>query len=197
MISKTSILITKWLLHTGAISNEDRELYEYAAYSFLFSLIPLFIVLIFGLAFGMVTEGILMILPFMFIRKFSGGLHLKSAKACLISSSVLLISLFLLIKMTHIYTAYFFCSVAVFLFAIQLFILSPVDSEARRLSETEQFVFRKVARAIVGLSCSIYFSLITFKLYSLAIPIGFGIILSGLLQLPCFFKDSPFSRFTQ
>ena len=197
MISKTSVLITKWLLHTGAISNEDRELYEYAAYSFLFSLIPLFMAFIFGLALDMVTEGFLMILPFMFIRKFSGGLHLKSAKACLISSSVLLISLFLLIKTTHTYTAYFFCSVAVFLFAIQLFMLSPIDSEARRLSEKERFVFRKVARIIVVLSCIIYFALAAFKLYYFAIPVGFGIILSGLLQLPCFFKDSPFSRFTQ
>ena len=197
MIQKASFFVTKWLLQAGAISIEDKDLYEYAAYSFLFSLIPLFMAFIFGLALDMVTEGFLMILPFMFIRKFSGGLHLKSAKACLISSSVLLISLFLLIKMTHIYTAYFFCSVAVFLFAIQLFMLSPIDSEARRLSEKERFVFRKVARIIVVLSCFIYFALAALKLYNIAVPVGYGIMLSGLLQLPCFFNLWFLHRYTQ
>lgn len=197
MIQKASFFVTKWLLQAGAISIEDKDLYEYAAYSFLFNLIPLFMAFIFGLVLDMVTEGFLMILPFMFIRKFSGGLHLKSAKACLISSSVLLISLFLLIKMTHIYTAYFFCSVAVFLFAIQLFMLSPIDSEARRLSEKERFVFRKVARIIVVLSCFIYFALAALKLYNIAVPVGFGIMLSGLLQLPCFFNLRFLHRYTQ
>lgn len=197
MIQKASFFVTKWLLQAGAISIEDKDLYEYAAYSFLFSLIPLFMAFIFGLALDMVTEGFLMILPFMFIRKFSGGLHLKSAKACLISSSVLLISLFLLIKMTHIYTAYFFCSVAVFLLAIQLFMLSPIDSEARSLSEKERFVFRKVARIIVVLSCFIYFALAALKLYNIAVPVGFGIMLSGLLQLPCFFNFGFLHRYTQ
>ena len=38
----------------------------------------------------MVVEGLLMILPFMLIRKFSGGFHLKSSTVCLVSSTLLL-----------------------------------------------------------------------------------------------------------
>ena len=197
MIQKTSTAVTKWLLHAGAISIEDKELYEYAAYSFLFSLIPLFLVFIFGLALGMVTEGILMILPFMLVRKFSGGLHLKSARICLISSSVMLISFLLLIKATHTYEAYAICSAAVLIFSIQLFLLSPVDSEARRLSEKERLVFRRVARSVTFVSCSAYFLLLFFGLYRFAVPLGFGIILSGLLQFPCFLKLDSLQKYTQ
>lgn len=57
MIRKASIAISKWLLNTGAISEDDKELYEYAAYSFLFSLLPLCLVIIIGCAVNMVIEG--------------------------------------------------------------------------------------------------------------------------------------------
>lgn len=59
MIRKASIAISKWLLNTGAIYEDDKELYEYAAYSFLFSLLPLCLVIIIGCAVNMVIEGIL------------------------------------------------------------------------------------------------------------------------------------------
>ena len=48
-----SSIIVKWLLHAGVISENDRELYEYAAYSFLFSLLPLVLVMLLGCASGM------------------------------------------------------------------------------------------------------------------------------------------------
>ena len=41
MISKAASTISEWLLSSGAISEKDRSLYEYAAYSFIFSLVPL------------------------------------------------------------------------------------------------------------------------------------------------------------
>ena len=96
MIRKASIAISKWLLNTGAISEDDKELYEYAAYSFLFSLLPLCLVIIIGCAVNMVIEGILMVIPFMLIRKFSGGFHLNSSAVCFVSSTALL-SLFIFI----------------------------------------------------------------------------------------------------
>lgn len=78
MIARMSSIIVKWLLHAGAISENDRELYEYAAYSFLFSLLPLILIMLLGCASGMLLEGVLMIVPFILVRKFSGGFHLQS-----------------------------------------------------------------------------------------------------------------------
>jgi len=87
MISKAASTISEWLLSSGAISEKDRSLYEYAAYSFIFSLAPLVIVAIIGSILGMLAEGIILILPFMFIRKFSGGYHLKSSRICFVTST--------------------------------------------------------------------------------------------------------------
>ena len=103
MITKMSSAIAKWLLHAGAISESDRELYEYAAYSFLFSLLPLCLIVILGCITGMVIEGLLMILPFMLIRKFSGGFHLKSPGICLLSSTLLLSAFLFIIRFRFLY----------------------------------------------------------------------------------------------
>ena len=63
--------LVKWLLKTGAISQQDADVYEYGIYSFLFSLIPFALVLVLSIPLGMVTEGFLLIVPFFFLRKFT------------------------------------------------------------------------------------------------------------------------------
>ena len=90
MIRELTSGIAKWLEQEGAISGEDNGLFSYAVYSLLFGLLPIFIAVVLGLAFGMLREGLLMITPFMLIRKFSGGYHLDSPKLCVILSTALL-----------------------------------------------------------------------------------------------------------
>lgn len=187
MISAVSARIVKWLLRAGAISQNDKELYEYAAYSFLFSLLPLCLVIVLGSIIGMLVEGILMMLPFMMIRKFSGGVHLKSSTICFVSSTLLL-SIFILVIKTItteskiiIFTCFTIAS------AIQIFLCSPLDNEARKLSEREFSVFRKVARTMSAIFLSLYLLLLLFEQVRFATPIGAGIILTALLQVPCIF----------
>ena len=67
--------LSDWLVQQDAIESCDRELYEYAMHSFLVSAIPLAIFLIVSGVIGMLTEGLLIVIPFMVTRKFSGGYH--------------------------------------------------------------------------------------------------------------------------
>lgn len=185
MISKASKHIVKWLLHTGAISIEDRELYEYAAYSFLFEFIPFILVSAIGVILGMFIEGMLMILPFILIRKFSGGFHLDSAAICLVLSTLLLFLLLIFAKYITTHNYIILYSLLVVGFSAQIFILSPIDSAARKISSTQRIVFRKIARIILIIVCTIYFVLYALGLENAASSIGAGIILTGILQLPC------------
>ena len=82
--------LVKWLLKTGAISQQDADVYEYGIYSFLFSLLPFALVLILTVPLGMVTEGFLLIVPFFFLRKFTGGF--QSALPCSVTSTLLLLA---------------------------------------------------------------------------------------------------------
>lgn len=179
--------ITQWLLKTGAIAEREEELYEYAVFSFLFSLFPLCLVMIIGGISGMFIEGILMILPFMMIRKFSGGYHLNSSVVCFISSTLLLSTSLALIGLINSLGSYDVLLCAAVMNALQIFVYSPIDSKKRKLSKKEQEVFREIARLMV--SVFLAFSLLLYFLGAekFAVPIWMGIIITALLQLPCIF----------
>lgn len=189
MITRLSKFVAKWLLDMGAISQQDMELYEYAVYSLFFNLIPVGIAVVLGLLLHMVCEGILLVLPFILIRKFSGGYHLKSPGTCFIASTT-----FLLLSMLSIQCImrgnHFVSFTVVVIFAVLLiFALSPIDSDARKLTENKTKAFRKMARRISGIVFIVFLILLTMKAYRFAVPIGTGIVITAILQLPCIFQE--------
>lgn len=187
MIEVLSSKIVEWLLNAGTVSKEDRGLYEYATYSLLFSLMPLVLVMLLSVIFGMLLEGVLMILPFLLIRKFSGGYHLKSPAVCLISSTAILSGL--LAAVGYVIEAGGTCiySALVFAAGIHIFFRQPIDNASRPLTARERAVFKKVARIMTCVFLIIYSTLLTFDQLQLSTPIGGGVILTALLQLPCYF----------
>lgn len=184
MIRELSSGIAKWLEQEGAISGEDNGLFSYAVYSLLFGLLPIFIAVVLGLAFGMLREGLLMITPFMLIRKFSGGYHLDSPKLCVILSTALLAlamgSIKLIVQEGYIK----FLTVLVFLSVICLCVFSPVENHARKLTSKERRLFRKIACVLAVIAMAVY--LIMYKTASVqyTAALGTGILLVAILQVP-------------
>ena len=178
--------LTQWLIENRAIEATDKELYEYAFYSIGITISPFVIVLIFGLWMGVPIEGVTMVLPFMCIRKYSGGYHAKSAKSCFISSCiVLMICLWLVTKIRYgiwlgIFVFVSVCSIAYF---------SPIDSENRRLEEDEIQDCKKKAIliSIVFLCLKIVFLILGLENFTVAISVG--MILSAGLQFPAIVKN--------
>ena len=177
--------LVKWLLKTGAISQQDAEVYEYGIYSFLFSCVPFALVLVLSIPLNMAWEGILLIVPFFFLRKFTGGFHFQSTLPCLVTSTLLLLASLAGIKALLPKPPLLAVYLTVYLSLIPIFVLSPIDSINRKLSLKEQRVFRRTA---IGLGCffaALFTLLMGFELYRIAVPIGGGIVLTALLQLPC------------
>lgn len=177
--------LVKWLLKTGAISQQDAEVYEYGIYSFLFSCVPFALVLVLSIPLNMAWEGILLIVPFFFLRKFTGGFHFQSALPCLVTSTLLLLASLGGIKALLSKPPLLAVYLAVYLSLIPIFLLSPIDSINRKLSSKEQRVFHRIA---IGLGCffvALFTLLMGFELYRIAVPIGGGVVLTALLQLPC------------
>lgn len=190
MIQELSSKVAQWLEQEGAISGEDNGLFSYAVYSLLFGLLPIFIVVILGLAFGMLREGLLMITPFMLIRKFSGGYHLQKPRTCFFVSTLLIVSVCGLMKANLQIENQIPLSGVVILSCITLCILSPIDSDSRKLNNSEKKVFRRVAQIM---SCSLmfsYFLFLFFEFYHIAIPLGMGLAMAASLQLPCLITHS-------
>lgn len=188
MIRKAANILAKWLLKTGAISEVDRELYEYGIYSFLFTLIPLFAVIVLSFPFHITLEGILFIIPFIFLRKFTGGFHFSSAWLCALVSIVVLSAFLLGIKVLLLLSPSIPAYVAVYLSLIPIVSLSPIDSVNRRLTHKERAIFRKIAICLGTIFVALFTLFMLLGVPHIAIPIGAGVVLTALLQLPCFLE---------
>lgn len=189
MIKEFSYRIAKWMEREGAISDKDNDLFAYAVYSLLFGLLPIFIVMILGLAFGMLREGLLMISPFMLIRKFSGGYHLESPKVCVIVSIALLTLAMALLKVVAQGGYMSFLTVMVSLSVICLCVFSPVENSARMLTNTEKRFFRKTACVLAIISLLVYLVLCETTYVQCAAAFGIGILLVACLQFPSGIKS--------
>lgn len=185
MINKVSSFVSKWLLREGAITENDQSIYTYAVYSLLFGMAPVAIALLLGALFNMVVEGIFLIIPFMLIRKFSGGCHLSSSKVCGVISTSMLVVAFLLIKLFSLEQYINFLFPCVIISVICVFTLSPIDSKARQLSENERKIFRSIARILSLIFLLVYLVLLASKYIRIAASVGVGILVVAALQIPC------------
>lgn len=174
--------ITRWLIKRETIKIEDKELYEYAVYSFLLTAEPVVLILIIGGLLGKMIEGVAIIIPFMFIRKFSGGIHAKKLWVCMLISFGLLFLAVWLVDKLNINT---FLSITVVGAAVSLMWFSPVDSENRRLSMAEKKEYKVITVFMTIVFVTIYGLILhtEFKVY--AVGIAEGIILTAMLQIPC------------
>lgn len=89
-LNNMSDKIADWLILQKAITTDERELYAYAVHCLFSLLYPIVFASVIGAFLGMITEAIAMIMPFILIRKFSGGYHADSFKKCLVLSSIVI-----------------------------------------------------------------------------------------------------------
>jgi len=168
-----------WLIKCNAIENEDRELYEYAVNVLILTIAPLVLVMVIGLVTGWLYNGILLILPFLIMRKFSGGFHARYASVCFILSVAVLIICMYLTTVAVLDIRLNLCTVAAL---VSLAWNSPVDSQNRRLDQTEHVRYKHI---MVGLAFAfglLYFVLVILKYTQCAVCISTGIILTAFLQ---------------
>ena len=177
--------LSGWLVQQNAIKPDDRELYEYAMYSFLVSVMPLVIFLVASGVIGMLTEGLLIVIPFMVTRKFSGGYHAGHAYTCMMISVGLLASSFYVVIHAE-------CNWIVHILAaisgLSVVINSPIDSENKRLEEDEMNQYRRTTCLLVIITIILYSVLIALNQRYYAVCLAVSLVLTAILQLPCIFQ---------
>lgn len=182
MIYKCASVISNWLLGAGVIQAEDKELYEYAAYSVLITMSPMILAIIFGGIMGSLCQSIVLIVPFMIIRKFSGGYHAKNPMLCFVISCLLLVLCIIISNKAE----YGVVTVSTLLISsISLILFSPIDSENRRLEQIEKHRYQLFTAILTILFSVLSVGLYYMKQPTYAVCISIGIILSAVLQIPC------------
>ncbi|MDE7431273.1 MAG: accessory gene regulator B family protein [Lachnospiraceae bacterium] len=186
MMEKCANIIADWLISCKVVEETDKELYSYAVHSIILSLSPLALAIGFGVCMGCVRQSVMIIMPFVIIRKFSGGYHTKHAWSCLIWSCLLLL---LCITMSF----YIKCGWEIALItvgaAVSLILNSPIDNVNRELDREEHHRYKKVTTVLVLIFVFTALLLFECRLYIYSICISIGIVLSAGLQLPCIFKE--------
>lgn len=185
MISKCKEGIITRLIECSVIGEADRELYEYAVHSLWLNVAPIFLVLLLGGVMGRIKEGLLLIIPFLAIRKYAGGFHAKKESTCLVSSSLLLA---LCVYLTgHLnFDIILNCFVAVSI--ISLMVFSPIDTENRRLDAEEKKRYKFLTCVRVLIVAVVYLMLVMCHAYNYAVCIAIGMMLSAGVQVPCILK---------
>lgn len=185
MIQKIAENISAWLMKKEFREEDQYALLVYAIYSLILGIMPLLIIMIWGITLGMLREGLILIIPFILIRKFSGGFHLDSLSSCIVCSNFLIASMIGLIKLVVNTDQITTLSSIVVISVIFICRHSPIENKSRRLSQIEVQVFKKIARIIAIVALVIYFALLIIAPITDAISFGVGILLVALLQTPC------------
>lgn len=144
MFKKISESIVNSASDKKIIKNDDRDEMIYGLNTFLTVIVNILSSLFIGFLFHMVAEVILFILVYKSLRKYVGGSHASTAWRCYISSCVTYVIVLICIMyypLTNIVT-----TVAVFISAIVLWILAPVEAPKKPLDEVEQKVFKQRSR---------------------------------------------------
>lgn len=172
--------ILEWLTTKGDISEDEYELYQYAIIC-LFSLCaPLFFSILIGHILRKEIESILMIIPFICIRKFAGGYHSKKFRNCIIASIIIIVSFINI----GIIINYKMVIVFGIISSLGLLIFSPIDSNNRRLNDIEKKTCKRIVLIFIGVIWIIVIKLTVWKMDEYAKYMALGIVLSFILQLP-------------
>ncbi len=182
MISKCADFLTDLLIKNNGIEEQDRDLYQYAIYIVLLTISPIFLAIAYGTFFGCIIESVWIILPFMIIRKFSGGYHTEHAWTCFTFSSILLISC---IYCSQHITNERSLLIVTFVSILTLSIFSPIEHVNHPLTQKEKVLYQRYVHRILFVLSMIILFMYLLHYVNISKCLSIGIILSAILQLPC------------
>jgi len=182
MLSYVSRHIVDWLILKKAVEEEDRELYEYAAYNLIFTSIPLGAFLIVCGIIGYFVKGLLLLTALLAVRRYSGGFHAKTPFGCMCISSAVLAICFVY---STIVQNGLFVGIVTAVSAAGVFILSPIDSENRRLDMEEKRRYRLLARRNVCVLFLLYILCTIAGYHSFAVCLSIGTTAGALALIVC------------
>lgn len=183
MINNLSAHIIDKLISKGNITEDERELYIYGLFISISHLMYLILAIVFGLIFKCFLESIIFYIAFQFIRMYAGGYHAKTETRCEILSALSIFCCISLIKFSKIY------DIKITLFSISLvctvliFILCPLDTPEKPLTDKEFKYFRKISWIILLVIFTTIIVSYFFKFNLLFIPCCISLILESILLI--------------
>lgn len=150
MISSIASKVVKKLIDNSAIDDAEQELYVYGFFVLISHTLYFILTIIFGILLGIVLESVIFYVAFQFIRRFAGGIHASNELKCGIVTTSSIFLCLLCIKLceaNHVQTPVLILTTFA---AVSIFILCPLDTPEKPLSEKELKYFRKITWIILS-----------------------------------------------
>lgn len=181
MINNLSNRITQKLIAKGTITEDERELYVYGFFVLLSTLMYFLLTLVLGLIAGCFLESVIFFAAFQFIRKYAGGYHASTETRCEIFSSVTIAVSIGLIRLADIYEFHNALLIISAAAAACIFLLCPLDTPEKPLSEKEFKYFRRISWLILAVIAAVIILSYLFRLWVIFTPCCIGLTLECLL----------------
>jgi len=139
--------VTDWLVASGNVKEEEKEIYVYGLQQGLLIIANIITILAIGFVFNMVWQSLIFMIAYLPLRSFAGGYHAKTQLRCYLFSIVLTIMVLLAIKIIP-WTLYVCLGLVLFAGAI-IFILAPVEDSNKPLDKKEIAEYKKRTRIML------------------------------------------------
>lgn len=153
--------LTDYILNKNVISKEHYDIYVYGFQSALETTVSFMAAFLISLILKAVPEFLFFSFFFLLMRSYTGGLHLKTCKACFVSSCVILIVAILATRYIHIHYG---VSLAIYLASILVIIATgPVDHPNKKIDESDNIRYKLKSNIILVISLFTAFFLFATK----------------------------------
>ena len=165
----------------GIVPYEDREIYAYGLYQGIVMAINILTYILISLYFKMVWESMIFLISYIPLRTYAGGYHARTQIRCYFLS-ILMIFLVLLAIKTVPWTSPMMIGVTI-LSGSTIFILAPVEDSNKPLSDSQEKVFRKAARRILGVELIVMITLLWMGYIMFALSMVLAIVAVGVMVI--------------
>lgn len=120
---------------SATLDPEYRDIYAYSLEKYISNIVNIIIFSIVAIVFHIIGETIVFVFFYGSLRKYAGGIHVKSRSLCMLLSLFIMLSVIWIAKLLALTSQWRLTSCILLGLAILLiFVLAPVDSPNRRLS---------------------------------------------------------------
>lgn len=168
--------LVDFLLHKGAIRQEDRDIYVYGYQIIISSMFGIILVCILGVLLKRLPESLTFLVVFIITRQYCGGYHAGTFFKCCVLFIFSYLTILLLMKLIIDRIVIYQIICLLLIYIVTIFKYAPVENENKMLSDKTKALNRKKSIAL-----SLFWSLIIIVLYSRAHVLFLIIILTLIL----------------
>ena len=169
-------------MNIESLSQEERdEIVQYGMQRGKVMLVTVLVTLILGLLMRMFWQSVVFLFSFSSIRRYAGGYHAKSQKACYVVSLLALFLAFCYIK--YVTPNIYFSILLQIICTIIIFLLAPVETENKKLDKAEIQKYRDATRIRLVIAVLAWAILTILMQSQFARPIEAAELLVGILVI--------------